>query len=244
MDCQACGMESVGWMYAMSQAFRLKQSIEDAVIAGEFLPGDRLDEASLAERFGVSRTPIREALLQLGAEGFIDVRPRRGAIVSVPSPTRLFEMFETMAEIESACGRLAARRLTPENDAAMEAAHRACEVAAKQGDSEQYYADNRNFHEAIYRASRNSFLADQAFALHKRLSAYRRIQLRARNRLLQSLQEHAGILEAIRAGDEQLAATRLHDHVLVQGERFSDMVLGMESRPASVASSDRGRATK
>src|SRR5213592_1937415 len=68
-------------VYAMSQGFRLKQAIEDAVIAGDFLPGDRLDEASLAERFGVSRTPIREALLQLGAEGFIDVRPRRGAIV-------------------------------------------------------------------------------------------------------------------------------------------------------------------
>jgi len=229
MFCQACGMESWDRMYTMSQAFRLKQSIEDAVIAGEFLPGDRLDEASLADRFGVSRTPIREALLQLGAEGFIDVRPRRGAIVSVPSPTRLFEMFETMAEIESACGRLAARRLTPDNDAAMEAAHRACEIAAREGDSEQYYLDNRNFHEAIYRASRNSFLADQAFALHKRLSAYRRIQLRARNRLLQSLQEHAGVLEAIRAGDEQLAATRLHDHVLVQGERFSDMVLGLSA---------------
>ena len=244
MVCQACGMEKGEVMYAMSQASRLKQAIEDAVIAGEFLPGDRLDEASLAERFGVSRTPIREALLQLGAEGFIDVRPRRGAIVSIPSPTGLFEMFETMAEIESACGRLAARRLTPESDAAMEAAHRACEVAARAGDSEQYYADNRNFHEAIYRASRNGFLADQAFALHKRLSAYRRIQLRARNRLLQSLQEHAAILESIRAGDEQLAATRLHDHVLVQGERFSDMVLGLAGNLGSVAAGSRGRAAK
>jgi len=224
-------------MYAMSQAFRLKQAIEDAVIAGDFLPGDRLDESSLAERFGVSRTPIREALLQLGAEGFIDVRPRRGAIVSVPTPTRLFEMFETMAEFESACGRLAARRLTPDHEAAIEAAHRGCETPAREGDSERYYEVNRQFHEAIYRASRNEFLAEQALALHKRLSAYRRIQLRARNRLVQSLQEHAGILEAIRAGDEQLAATRLHDHVLVQGERFSDMVLGLagSGRPAAGA---------
>src|SRR5438128_11264889 len=155
MFCQARGMECGDRMYTMSQAFRLKQSIEDAVIAGEFLPGDRLDEASLAERFGVSRTPIREALLQLGAEGFIDVRPRRGAIVSVPSPTGLFEMFETMAEIESACGRLAARRPTPESDAAMEAAHAACEAAAREGGSEQYDADNRHFPAALYRASRH-----------------------------------------------------------------------------------------
>lgn len=221
----------------MSQSYKLKQAIEDAVIAGEFLPGDRLDEISLAERFGVSRTPVREALLQLGAEGFIEIRPRRGAIVSILSPTQLFEMFETMAEVESACGRLAARRLTPENDAAMEEAHRACERAARDGDTEQYYAMNRNFHEAIYRATRNAFLADQAFALHKRLSAYRRVQLRARNRLLQSLQEHAGILEAIRAGNEQLAANRLHGHVLVQGERFSDMMLNLkaEGRAAKAA---------
>src|SRR5438552_13847731 len=85
----------------MSQAFRLKQAIEDAVIAGEFVPGDRLDEASLADRFGVSRTPIREALLQLGAEGFIDVRPRRGAIVSVPTPDRKSTRLNSSHQITS-----------------------------------------------------------------------------------------------------------------------------------------------
>src|SRR5213592_1866144 len=123
-------------VYAMSQGFRLKQAIEDAVIAGDFLPGDRLDEASLAARFGVSRTPIREALLQLGAEGFIEMRPRRGAMVSVPSPQRLIEMFETMAELEAACGTLAARRLTAEDDRLIEAAHLACVDAAATGDPE------------------------------------------------------------------------------------------------------------
>lgn len=228
----------------MSQAFKLKQAIEDAVIAGEFVPGDRLDENSLAERFGVSRTPIREALLQLGAEGFIDVRPRRGAIVSIVSPPRLIEMFETMAELESACGRLAARRLTPEHDAAMGAAHIACEAAAQDGDNELYYAVNRSFHEAIYRASRNEFLAEQALALHKRLSAYRRVQLRARNRLLQSLQEHAEILQAIRAGDEQLAASRLLGHVLIQGEKFSDLMLGLAANERAAPSSGKARRAK
>ncbi len=215
--------------YAMSQAFKLKQAIEDAVLSGEYFPGDRLDEVSLAERFGVSRTPIREALLQLGAEGFIDVRPRRGAVVSVLSPTKLIEMFETMAELESACGRLAARRLTPEDDAVMQAALIGCKKAAQENDSETYYAVNRAFHEAIYRASRNEFMAEYALSLHKRLSAYRRIQLRARNRLTQSLQEHSDILDAIRSGDEDLAARRLHGHIVVQGERFSDLMLGLTS---------------
>lgn len=211
----------------MGQAFKLKQAIEDAVIAGEFVPGDRLDELSLAARFGVSRTPVREALLQLGAEGFIEMRPRRGAMVSLPSPQRLIEMFETMAELEAACGTLAARRLTTEDNRSIEAAHLSCVDAAANGDPEAYYEVNRIFHEAIYRASRNGFLAEQALALHKRLSAYRRVQLRARNRLGQSLAEHAGIVEAIRQGDEDLAGKRLRDHVLVQGERFSDMMLNL-----------------
>jgi DNA-binding GntR family transcriptional regulator len=223
----------------MSQTFTLKQAIEDAVIAGEFVPGDHLDELSLAARFGVSRTPIREALLQLGAEGFIEMRPRRGAIVSVPSPQRLIEMFETMAELEAACGTLAARRLTTEDDKQIEAAHLACINAAATGDPEIYYGVNRAFHEAIYRASRNSFLAEQSLALHKRLSAYRRVQLRARNRLGQSLAEHAGIMEAIRQGNEELAAKRLRDHVLVQGERFSDMMLNL-----ATASENRSRASQ
>jgi DNA-binding GntR family transcriptional regulator len=107
---------------------------------------------------------------------------------------------------------------------ALARAHEGCLIAAQAPDPDAYYAENRLFHEAIYRASRNSFLADQAFALHKRLSSYRRIQLRARNRLTSSLAEHEGVLEALRAGDADLAAARLRAHILVQGERFTDMM--------------------
>ena len=225
----------------MSQTFKLKQAIEDAVIAGEYSPGDRLDEQSLAERFEVSRTPVREALLQLSAEGFIEFRPRRGAIVGIPTPQRLIEMFETMAELEAACGRLAARRLTPEDDNAIETAHKACVKAAKNGDPEIYYGVNRAFHEAIYKASRNAFLAEQSLALHKRLSAYRRVQLRARHRLEQSLTEHGEILQAIRAGDENLAAKRLYDHIMIQGERFSDMMMTLATAETKSAPQRRNR---
>lgn len=208
---------------------RLKAALEDAILSGEFAPGDRLDEGQLAARFGVSRTPIREALLQLGAEGLIELRPRRGAVVSAVSPQKLLEMFETMAELEAACGRFAARRMTPEDEAAILDAHGRCIDAAGRGDTEAYYEDNRDFHEAIYKASRNAFLSEQAHALHKRLSPYRRIQLRARQRLAQSLKEHQGIVDALSAGDGDLAATRLREHVVIQGERFTDIVLALSS---------------
>jgi DNA-binding GntR family transcriptional regulator len=211
----------------MNHASRLKQQLEDAIVSGEFALGAHLDELGLAERYGLSRTPIREALAQLGAEGLVEIRPRRGAFVSTPSPQRLVEMFETMAELEAACGRLAARRLTAQDENAIADAHHACIGAAHAEDTETYYAVNRVFHEAIYRASRNSFLAEQAHALHKRLSPYRRIQLRARHRLSRSLAEHESVLEALRAGDADLTASRLRTHILVQGERFSDMLLAL-----------------
>ncbi len=99
----------------------------------------------------------------------------------MPDPTRLLEMFETMAEIEASCGRLAARRLTPEHQAALAAALEACRAAAEAGDLAEYYAENTVFHAVIYRASRNGFLCEQALALSRRLAPFRRVQLRARN---------------------------------------------------------------
>ncbi|MEH3147799.1 MAG: GntR family transcriptional regulator [Methylobacterium frigidaeris] len=217
----------------MNHAQRLRLTIEDEIVNGVLRPGARLDEAQLAERFGVSRTPIREALLQLAMTGLIEVKPRRGAVVSMPDPARLLEMFETMAELEASCGRLAARRLTPEHGAELSAALEACRAAAEGGDLAEYYAENTVFHAVIYRASRNGFLCEQALALSRRLAPFRRLQLRVRNRVGQSFAEHAGIVEAILAGDEAETAARLRAHVLVQGDRFSDLILSLRRDSAA-----------
>ncbi|WP_336489492.1 GntR family transcriptional regulator [Methylobacterium nigriterrae] len=212
----------------MSQAQRLKQAIEDEIVDGRLAIGSRLDEVQLAARFGVSRTPIREALIQLAMTGLVEAKPRKGAIVSAPEPQHLLAMFETMAEIEASCGRLAARRLVPEDEAALKEALAAC-AAAEAGDTEAYYQENYVFHTVVYRACRNAFLCEQARQLHRRLAPFRRLQLRARQRLTQSLAEHAAIVEAIVAGDETRASDVLRAHVLVQGDRFSDLVANMRS---------------
>ena len=107
----------------------LKDEIENEIITGRFPPGERLDEVSLAERYGVSRTPIREALHALAASGLLEVRPHRGTIVAEVSPERLFEMFEVMAEMEAMCARHAARRMTEAEHRELEAAHAACGAA-------------------------------------------------------------------------------------------------------------------
>jgi DNA-binding GntR family transcriptional regulator len=207
----------------------LKDEIENEIITGRFQPGERLDEVSLAERFGVSRTPIREALHALAASGLIEVRPHRGAIVAEVSPERLFEMFEVMAEMEAACGRLAARRMTEPEHRELDAAHAACGVAETNGDSDRYYYDNERFHFSIYDGSHNRFLAEQAKMLHRRLQPYRRLQLRVRNRMTTSYREHGEIAAAIKAGKGEEASDMLRQHVLVQGERFADLVSSLRT---------------
>lgn len=203
---------------------QLGEEIEERIVTGAYPPGMRLDEQELAAAFGVSRTPIREALIQLASIGLVEIRPRRGATVPEMSADKLCEMFEVMAELESMCGRLAARRILPAEQARLQAAHQACEAARDAGKPDLYYQLNEVFHHAIYEASHNGFLAEQAGALHRRLRPYRRLQLRVRNRMASSFSEHAAIVDAIIAGNGEQAAELLRAHVVVQGERFTDLV--------------------
>lgn len=118
---------------ALNAGTRLRDQIENEILTGALGPGHRLDEVSLATRFGVSRTPIREALMQLAATGLIEMRPRRGAIVAEVGPERLVQMFEVMAELESFAGRAATRRHTEDDKARLLEALEACRKAAETG---------------------------------------------------------------------------------------------------------------
>jgi DNA-binding GntR family transcriptional regulator len=204
---------------------KVRHAIEQDIAMGVALPGQRLDEVMLAERFEVSRTPVREALQQLAASGMIDIRPRRGAVVADVTPERLFQMFEAMAEIEALCARLASRRITAHDRGVLVAANAACQAAM--GDPDAYYDANELFHQAIYHASGNAVLEEQCLALQKRLRPYRRLQLRVTNRVGRSFSEHEAILAALLAGDAEAAGTALHAHVMVQGDRFADLVASL-----------------
>ncbi len=207
----------------------LLEIIEERIATGQYLPGMRLDETELANEFEVSRTPIRETLIQLSFAGLVNMRPRRGAVVTEITAQKLCEMFEVMAELEAMCGRLASRRMTEADQQALLKAHRACEEARDLADPDEYYRRNEQFHLAIYTASRNGFLIEQAIALHKRLSAYRRLQLRVRDRLRTSYSEHADIVDAIIAADGEKAADLLRKHIIVQGERFADLIASLST---------------
>jgi len=208
----------------MRRAEALRDQLEQDIVTGHFRPGDRLDEQSLATRFGVSRTPIREALMQLASTGMVELQPRRGAFVASLSLRAVVERFEAMAALEGMCGALAARRITDAQRTALVAAHEACEAATQAGCADTYYYANERFHRAIYEACHNLYLAEQAGQLHTLLKPYRRLQLRARHRVGQSLAEHGAIVAAILAGDSGRAEQALREHILIQGERLNDFI--------------------
>jgi DNA-binding GntR family transcriptional regulator len=209
---------------------QLLEAIEERIVTGEFPPGARLDEVDLAEAFGVSRTPIREALIRLASIHMIEKMPRKGWAVAPASPRRLCEMFEFMAEMEALCGGFAARRATPFQLQELLAAHEACRSV---NDPDDYYRLNEVFHVALYRASGNEFLIEQTLEMQRRARPYRRLQLRAPARIAASFAEHERIVAAIRANDADLAAERLRQHVMVQGERFANLVQSVEKLSAA-----------
>jgi DNA-binding GntR family transcriptional regulator len=193
---------------------RIRNALTDEIAAGVLPAGAALDEQQLADRFGASRTPVREALRQLAVSGLVEMRPRRGVVVTRITAARIMDMFETMAEIEALCVRLATYRMTPLERSHLLQLHDASKAMVEAGDYDAYDTFNREFHESIYRATHNGFLAEQAIAIRTRLTAFRRTQLRQDDRIVRSRDEHDGVMQAISQGDGEEAARRMRAHML------------------------------
>jgi DNA-binding GntR family transcriptional regulator len=216
-----------------SRSETLRDAIEEMIAVGKLAPGQHLDETALAANFGVSRTPIRETLIQLASMGLVVIRPRRGAVVAELGPQELLERFEVMSELEAVCARLAARRMTSAEQQAMLDAHSACKDAVDANDPDDYYIKNEAFHQAVYAGSHNQFLIEQARSLYRRLRPYRRLQLRVRNRVSNSYAEHEALVQAIVKGDGEQAAELAREHVMIQGQRFSDLMASLPQLTAA-----------
>ena len=212
------------------RADHILDDLEQMIVTGSFADGERLDEIRLSEHFGVSRTPIREALQKLVASGLVEQRPRRGVFVVEPGPVELVQMFEAMAELEASCGHLAAKRISSSELRALEGVNNLCKQAVAENDADQYYTHNERFHHLIYDAAQSSYLRDLAVKLQKRLKPYRRMQLHLRGRLEQSMSEHEAILSALTKGDSARAANELRGHVAVQGEKFHHLLTHLNAK--------------
>jgi DNA-binding GntR family transcriptional regulator len=207
-----------------SQAERLCAVIEEEILSFKLKPGDKLDEARLAERYGTSRTPVREALRQLSSAGLIVLRPHRGAVVAKLGMRELVELLEVTAELEGACGRLAAKAGLKCDFDTIDHALDLCRQNAAKNDFQGYQLANEAFHDAISRACGNSYLVKLTESVRKRTATYRRLDLERPNRLKSSVEEHASIACAIRDGLPDEADRLLRLHVMNTGAKVARLI--------------------
>ena len=200
-------------------AEKLASAIADGILDGSLKPGIRLDEIGLAQQHGVSRTPVREALRQLTSSGLIDMRPRKGAVVSKATPEQVENLFVAMAEMEATCARLAAMSMTPVERRRLQARHEAMMALAKAGDPDAYSNANVAFHSAIYAGAHNAPIAEFALGLRRRVGPFRRAQFQVEGRV-RSTQEHDAVVRAILSGDAAGAHAAMLHHVSLVEDAF------------------------
>jgi len=210
-----------------TRAEELRIRIADEIVDGELLPGATLDEQALAQRFGVSRTPVREAIRKLAASGLVEAPAHRAAIVARPTLERLKQMFDVMAELEALCAGLCAVHMTLVERRDLQSLHGALRELVRRGDPSSYNETNEAFHTAIYAGSHNDYLAEITLATRKRVSPFRRAQFRNLGRLALSYEEHDRVVTAILRGDREGAASSMRAHILtveVAYERYAETV--------------------
>lgn len=210
-----------------TRADKLRKTLEEMIVDGRLQPGARLDEMELARRFGLSRTPVREAIRSLIATGLVEMRGRQGASVTVPSIPALIEMFDLMSALEGLCAGLAARRATDEQKQRLRLAHAKLEEAYEARDPERFYDINGQFHDILYESAHTHFLADQAIQLGRRLEPFRHHVTYQPGRMKATLNEHVRIMDAIDAGDSEAAEAAAKEHVRLLGDQLTDFIASL-----------------
>ncbi len=182
----------------------------------ELGPGTWIDEVWLTGQLGISRTPLREALKVLVAEGLLRLEPRRGCFVNELSVRDLDDIFPLMAMLEGRCAHEAARKVTEGELQRLEPLHRQLELHARAGDIDQYYTANAVIHEAIQALADNRWLSDMVENLRKVLSLSRHKSLARPGRMQESCAEHLAIFAALKARDPEGAEALTRKHLMRQ----------------------------
>jgi DNA-binding GntR family transcriptional regulator len=197
---------------AQQVADRLRQEIHDAALA----PGGRLDEQELATRLGVSRTPVREALRQLAAQGLVEVRSGRGCSVACLTIQDQQDIFPIMARLEGWVAHQVAARADAAALAGLEALHERLELLAAAGDTSRYWDTNYDFHVAMQAIAGNRWLQEILGGLRGKLNLARHRSLKLPGRIHASLGEHRALMRALRRRRPEEAEAVMRDHLLSQ----------------------------
>lgn len=190
-------------------AERLRQRI----FSHELKPGTWVDEQALAEHYGISRTPLREALKVLASEGLVTLKPRRGCYVTEISERDLDDIFSVIRLLEGQCARDAAARATDADRAELERIHAQLEAAARKNDINGFFEANQAFHRALQDIADNRWLLQVIEDLRKVIKLSRHHSLFSEGRLEQSLSEHRAILGALLARDPERTELSMREHI-------------------------------
>lgn len=181
---------------------------------GDLLPGDPVDESDLARHYGVSKTPVREALMQLKAQGLVNSPSRGPMVVAKMDLRQLLSLWELLAQIEAIAVKFACERMTNEEIEKLIQLHEQSRRLAEQEDHEQWKESNRQFHELIYQGSRNPYLRQEVLRIRTQTGVYRKHAFGALGTTLDSYAQHDKIVQALRLRDAGLAQQAMLHHLL------------------------------
>lgn len=214
---------------------QVAEQLRALIFAGELSPGMFVDETRLCEQLAISRTPLREALKVLSAEGLIRHEPRRGSFVNEVTEQDLDDIFPVIALLEGRCAFEAAQQASDADIAALDILHTRLQDSAAQGRIQDYYAANHAIHEAIIAIAGNKWLAQVVGDLRKILKLARLQQLNAAGRLAQSLAEHMSIFAALKARDADGAEAAMRTHLTRQREALRQLARQHTSRITAIS---------
>ncbi len=215
----ATGPTTITLLQTNSLTMAVQQEVERAILAGEYAPGSKLNEAALALKLGVSRGPVREAFRMLDEAGLVRTEKNRGVFVRDIPIDEAIEIFELRATMEELVGRRLATGMTAQHQQETEAVVHAMEDAVTAGDSHAYHLLNLQFHDRLVEMAGNRKLATIYRKLVKEISLFRRLNLSGQNVLPESAHAHWTILQAIKSGDPEVAGRALFDHAMRSRDR-------------------------
>ncbi|MBW7837820.1 MAG: GntR family transcriptional regulator [Sphingomonadales bacterium] len=212
----------------MSQAERIKTALELQIVSGQLKPGTKLDETEIAAAHGVSRTPVREALMKLEAIGLVERRKRQSSIVRGVTLLRIVQMMEVLGGLEGLAGGLAAKRIKANQKESLLKALEICAATAEANNPDAYYNANIELHQVIYTASHNDVLIEQVTYFGERLAPFIRQQHHKPGWIEKTMADHRLIVEDILGGRSKEVEELMRRHVYFDSEQFMDIATALE----------------
>lgn len=210
---------------------KILETIREAILKGDLKPGEKVAEPELAERFGISRTPIREAFRQLESEGYLTVIPRKGAVVAALSERDVQEFYAIKSILEGYAAELAAKKLSDKDLAKLEAINKKLKEIAEEGDVKAFYRVHNEFHETFLKAADNSKLYELIQHLGMKFSRLRMASLSVSGRMAISVAEHDKLLDAFRRHDAKSAENLVKKTAAIGGKVLLESLAYSKGEP-------------